>query len=182
MTINKENFIEQLHRKNEDALYYVIDIYGGLIKSIVSRHLYKLKPLQEECIDDILMAVWDNIDVFCPEKNSFKNWVAAIAKYKSIDYKRRYLKLLEQENIEGLNLASSWSGEKAIMEQELSQEMESLLSHLSENDREIFKQYYVEDQEVETIAQAMRVKESNVYNRLSRGRARLRKIYGSRQL
>lgn len=127
------------------------------------------------------MAVWDNIDTFCPEKNSFKNWVAAIAKYKSIDYKRRYLKLLEQENIEGLNLASSWSGEKAIMEQELSQEMESLLSHLSENDREIFKQYYVEDQEVETIAQAMRVKESNVYNRLSRGRARLRKIYGSRQ-
>jgi RNA polymerase sigma-70 factor (ECF subfamily) len=62
------------------------------------------------------MAVWDNIDTFCPEKNSFKNWVAAIAKYKSIDYKRRYLKLLEQENIEGLNLASSWSGEKAIME------------------------------------------------------------------
>jgi len=52
---------------------------------------------------------------------------------------------------------------------------------LSEEDRKIFRQYYVEDQEVETIAQAMRVKESNVYNRLSRGRTRLRKIYGSRQ-
>jgi DNA-directed RNA polymerase specialized sigma24 family protein len=50
------------------------------------------------------------------------------------------------------------------MEKELSQELESLLSHLGEEDREISKQYYVEDQEVETIAQAMRVKESNVYN------------------
>jgi len=39
VTINEDNFIEQLRRKNEDALYYVIDIYGGLIKSIVGRHL-----------------------------------------------------------------------------------------------------------------------------------------------
>jgi len=51
VTINEDNFIEQLRRKNENALYYVIDIYGGLIKSIAGRHLYKLKPLQEECID-----------------------------------------------------------------------------------------------------------------------------------
>ncbi|MGF7186815.1 DNA-directed RNA polymerase specialized sigma24 family protein [Desulfitispora alkaliphila] len=73
-------------------MYYVIDNYGGLIKSIVGKHLYNLQHLHEECLDDVLLAVWDNIDSFYPEKNSFKNWVAAIAKYKSIDYKRKYLK------------------------------------------------------------------------------------------
>jgi len=35
-----------------------------------------------------LLAIWDNIDSFDEDKNSFKNWVAAISKYKSIDYQR----------------------------------------------------------------------------------------------
>ncbi len=78
MVINDDNFLEQLRKRDEDALYYVIDMYGGLIKSIVSKHLYNLQFIQEECIDDILLAIWDNIASFCPEKNSFKNWVGAI--------------------------------------------------------------------------------------------------------
>jgi len=180
VVINDDNFLEQLRKRDEDALYYVIDMYGGLIKSIVSKHLYNLQFIQDECIDDILLAIWDNIASFCPEKNSFKNWVGAIAKYKCMDYKRKYLRLLKQENIHELNPASPWNAEKAIMEKELSQEIESLLTHLKEDDRRIFTKYYMEDQDVETIAQKMRVKKSNIYNRLSRGRAKLRKIYGSR--
>jgi len=180
VVINEDNFMEQLQKQNDDALYYVIDMYGGLIKGIVVKHLYKLQPIQEECIDDVLMAIWDNIAAFCPEKNSFKNWVGAIAMYKSIDYKRKYLKLLDHENVDSLNLACSWNIEKVALEKELSQDMESLLSNLSEEDRKIFIQYYVEDQDVKKIAEKMEVKQSNIYNRLSRGRSRLRKIYESR--
>lgn len=180
MKINEDNFLEQLQKRNEDALYYVIDMYGGLIKNIVAKHLYKLHHIQEECVDDVLLAIWDNIAAFSPEKNSFKNWVGAIAKYKSIDYKRKYLKLMDQENIDSLNMIDSSNIERALMEKEISQETKSLLSNLIEDDQKIFIQYYMEDQDVEAIARKFQVKKSNIYNRLSRGRTKLRKIYESR--
>lgn len=180
MLITEENLLEQLNRKNEDALYYVIDVYGGLIKSIVGKHLYNLPSMQEECVDDILIAIWDHIAAFSPEKNSLKNWIAAIAKYKSIDYKRRYLKWRDQQSIEELVVVSSRSTDQAVLKKELEQEVESLLSHLNADDRSIFVQYYLEDRDVEAIAGKMQVSKSNIYNRLSRGRNRLRKIYGSR--
>lgn len=180
MLINEENYLEQLVKRNEDALYYVIDTYGGLIKSIVAKHLSKLQTLQEECVDDVLLAIWENIASFSPEKNTFKNWVGAVAKYKSIDYKRKYLKLLNQENIEEFNLQSNSNTEEKILEQELGYEIESLLAQLKEEDRKIFIQYYVESQDVESIAREMRIKKADIYNRLSRGRAKLRKMYGTR--
>lgn len=100
MIITKDNFIDELKNKNEDALYYVIDNYSWILKTVISKHLFKIKDYEEECINDCLLGIWNNIDLFNPEKSSFKNWVAGIAKYKSIDYLRKYLKDSENENID----------------------------------------------------------------------------------
>ncbi len=123
MKINEENFIIQLRRKNEKALDYVIDNYGWIIKSIVKKHLYNLQSVQAECINDVLMGIWNNIDTFDENKSDFKNWVAGIAKFKSIDYKRKYLKGLEYENIDDLNISVSDSTYE-ILKNELSLEVE----------------------------------------------------------
>ena len=64
MNINDENFIIQLRKRNEKALDYVINNYGWVIKSIVKKEMYNLKYLQEECINDILLGVWNNINSF----------------------------------------------------------------------------------------------------------------------
>ena len=89
MNMNEQNFIQQLKEKNEKALMYVIDEYGGLIYTVIKKNMSCLIEYQEECFNDVLLSVWDNISYFNPEKNSFKNWIAAIAKYKSIDYLRK---------------------------------------------------------------------------------------------
>lgn len=39
MKINEENFLDQLKKKNEKALDYVIDTYGWIIKSVIKKHL-----------------------------------------------------------------------------------------------------------------------------------------------
>lgn len=92
MKINEENYMDQLQKHNERALLYVIDKYGGLLKAVISKSLFRMQSYQEECMNDVLLAIWDHIDSFQPEKNSFKNWIAAIAKYKAIDYLRKYQK------------------------------------------------------------------------------------------
>lgn len=177
MTIDEHNIVVNLKKRNEEALNYVIDQYGGLIKSIVSKYLYNLESVQEECIDDILLAVWDNIDKFSQEKNSFKNWLATVAKYKSIDYKRKYLKLLNQDNIEYANLESSLNVEKTVIENELSYELESLLNNLNEQDKELFTMHYIKEEDIASIAKSMGVNKSVIYNRLSRGRKKLKSLW-----
>lgn len=49
MKIGKKNYIKQLRLHNEKALAYVIDEYGGLLMSVIRKHLFYLPEKQEEC-------------------------------------------------------------------------------------------------------------------------------------
>lgn len=176
MKINEENFIIQLRKRNENALDYVIDNYGWIIKSIVKKHLYNLQSVQDECINDVLMGIWNNITTFDENKSEFKNWIAGIAKFKSIDYKRKYLKGLEYENIDDLNISVSESTYE-ILENELSLEVEEMLNCLNEKDRDLFYKLYVEEIEVNKISEETGMKRDTIYNRVSRAKKKIRDIF-----
>jgi RNA polymerase sigma factor (sigma-70 family) len=102
LRITEENFVAQIKLRNEDALEYVLDHYGWILKTVIKRHLASLPNLYEECMNDCLLAIWNNIEQFDPARNSFQNWAGAIAKYKAIDYVRKHLKELESKNIEDM--------------------------------------------------------------------------------
>ena len=55
MRIGENNYIEQLGLHNEEALIYVIDIYGGLLKSIISKHLFAMPDKIEECLNGSML-------------------------------------------------------------------------------------------------------------------------------
>ncbi|MFO1446049.1 hypothetical protein KDN24_23175 [Bacillus sp. Bva_UNVM-123] len=100
MKIIEDNVVEQLIAKNEKALFYIVDQYGGIIKAITKKYLGNLEIIQYECFDDVLLLVWQNITSYNKDKNSLKNWIAAITKYKAIDYQRQYKKFLLQRELE----------------------------------------------------------------------------------
>lgn len=175
MKINEENFIIHLKNRNEKALEYVIDNYGWIIKSIVRKHLYNLESYQQECINDILLGVWNNINSFNEEKSTFKNWVAGISKYKTIDYRRKYLKELENANLDDLELKVEDNSHIELTKKELSNDLEQMLSCLKNKDRELFIKLYVEDQDIDYISKEMGVKRDVIYNRVSRGKKSIKK-------
>ncbi|MBY0754453.1 sigma-70 family RNA polymerase sigma factor [Clostridium sardiniense] len=177
MKIVEENFIEQLKKKNDDALYYVIDNYGWIIKTIVKKHLYKMPNYEDDCINDILMAVWVNIDKFDPTRSTFKNWLSGISKFKSIDYVRKYLKELEHANIDDLSISIKDESSYNIDRNELNDDLESLLSCLKEADKSLFLKLYVEEDDVTTISKETGIKKEIIYNRVSRGKKKLREIF-----
>lgn len=166
--------VKQITRKKEIGLEMLIDHYAGLITAIVRRHLGSLRMYEEECINDVLLSVWNNIKSFEPKQNSFKNWVGAVAKYKAIDYKRKYMK--ERQNISLSEVEPPASADSLLLQHELQEEIEDLLSHLNEKDRNLFKQYYLEDIRLEKIASRTQTTKDNLYNRLSRGRKKLKEI------
>ena len=176
MKIDNHNFIQQLHLRNEAALMYVIDEYGGLIKAVIRKNMSCLKEYQEECMNDVLLSIWENIASYHPEKNSFKNWIAAIAKYKSIDYMRKYRKLYSELSYEENSLDEPYEEDRIIriLDDEISEKTKELLACLKEKDREIFMKLYVDEVPMEEISREYHLDKSVLYSRISRAKKRIR--------
>ncbi|WP_160688246.1 sigma-70 family RNA polymerase sigma factor [Clostridium sp. C2-6-12] len=177
MKIKEENFITQLSKRNEKALEYLIDNYGWVVKSIVHKHLYNLKNVQDECINDIFLGIWNNIDSYDENKSEFKNWLAGIAKFKCIDYKRKYLKGIEYENIENLEISVKDTTDEVLIKNELNDEINEILNCLNEKDRALFYKLYVEEKEINDVSEEIGLKRDVIYNRLSRGKKKIQKLF-----
>lgn len=150
----------------------LIDEYGGFITFIVRKYLGSLKNYEEECIDDVLLDIWNNINSFDENKSTFKNWIGSIAKYKAINYKKKYIREINLCDIEE---SSSSYEDKNLVNLEIQQEIEDLLSNLKEKDRDIFRKYYLEDVSLEIIATEVNTSVDNLYNRISRGRNKIKR-------
>lgn len=177
MKITSENYISELKKHNESAPSYIIDEYGGLVKSIVRKYLYALPQYQEECMSDIFFQVWNNIRYFDGMKNSFRNWLAGVARFRSIDYLRRYRRELEMENIDHITVAAKEDMYQQLVENEISEELQNMLSCLNPRDQELFRRLYIEEQDIGQVSREMNMKESAVYNRVSRGKRKIRNLY-----
>lgn len=167
--------IKYIKNKKEKGLELLIKNYGGLIKAIVRKHLSSISYYEEECFDDILISIWNNINSFNGQ-GSFKSWIGVISKFKAIDYKRKYLKLNTFENIDDIEISDSTNVSDEIILEELKLEVHSLIDNLKEDDKKIFIKYYLEDVKVDLIAKEMNLNKEVIYNKLSRGRRKLSNI------
>lgn len=179
MDITDNELVSLTAARNEDAFSELVRRYGGLIRAIVKYHLKDISMWQEDCINDILFAVWQNIDRFDAEKNSLKNWIGAVAKYRSINYKRKFYRELTAGELTE-DITDGKGADADILKKEIEAETISLLSGLSPEDREIFIQRYFMEEKVEAIAEQNNRPTSWIYNRLSRGRKKLRRIYSAK--
>lgn len=163
--------IKYIKKKNQKGMEILIDQYNGLITSVIRYHLGPIINYEEECVSDTLLAIWDNVEGFDQDKNTFKNWICAIAKYKAIDYKRKYLNKIEISDLDEQN----YYIDKNLLKIEIQEELNETLKFLSEENKEIFRRYYLNDESVIDIANDKKLAISSVHSKLSRGKAKIRK-------
>ena len=84
-----EKIISLIKSKQEKGIKLLLEQYGGLMKAIALKYLASRPQELEETMADITIAIWYHIDDFDSRKNTFKNWVAAIAKFKAIEPRLR---------------------------------------------------------------------------------------------
>ena len=77
-------------KRKKEALYYVIDHYGWVMKTVVKRQMGTLPHLWDDCMNDTLLAVWDHIDSFDPKRSTFQNWLASVCRFKALTYVHRW--------------------------------------------------------------------------------------------
>lgn len=172
MQINDDNFINELKNRNQKALEYAFDNYCDFVYKIVFL-VFGSKQYSsyiDECINDIFMCLWNNIDKFHDEKGSFKYWLKAVAKYKAINYKKKIIKDTNVDCLEDYVFEAKEQVENLVVSKENKEEVVKAIKDLSEPDREIFIRRYLVQEDIVDIANYLGVNRSTVDNRLSRGR------------
>ncbi|MGL5575461.1 MAG: sigma-70 family RNA polymerase sigma factor [Sarcina sp.] len=175
--------IKNIKLKKECGLEMFIDKYGGLIKAIIRKKLFDYSFYEDECLDDILLAIWNNVERFDSGKGTLRNWVISVTRYKIIDYNRKYVGEKEKtsdleitdDKIQNLK-APSEEVDRKLLRYELNEEIDELLGRLNKTDKELFIKHYLEEKPVHKISEEVGVHTNVLYNRLSRGRKKLKAI------
>lgn len=175
MKANEQNFISLIKARREEGILYVIETYGGLLRSIVAKRLFAFPDRTEECMNDIFLGIWLNIDSFDETKGSFTGWACGAARLEAIDALRKIRREKTTVALEDIEIAQEDQELLQIVERELSEETEEILSCLSEKDQELFKRIYLEDQDPAATGQSMGLSTDNVYVRLFRGKKKIRR-------
>ena len=166
--------IKYIKKRKQEGIEMLIDKYSGLIASIVRNNLGKLTNYEEECVSDVFLAIWDNIAYFEKDKNTFKNWICVIAKYKAINYKKKYLEISNTSEINEDN----YYIDKNLLGLEIKEDLDDIFKHLNEKDKNIFIKYYLGGEDPQDIAKENNITISSLYSRLSRGRKKIRESMG----
>lgn len=178
---DEANIVLEIKNRNEQALCYIIETYGGLVKSVIGKHLYLPAEEQEECFDDVFLNIWDHIDSFDERKGTLKNWIAGIARYKSIDYLRRYRKQFEDVALTE-NIAVEDQELLHLIDREISEETEAILQCLKPKDRELFEKLYIEEMTIDDVCDSFQTNPNVIYKRISRARKRMRKLFPEKDI
>ncbi len=171
---------DAIANKDEAALGQLLDQYGALINSIINKHLQRLQGYREECFNDVLLAIWRNIGQYDSARSSLKNWVAGIARYQALNYVRKYIHELQNQDIDAAATLSDAKSEQQLLQTEHDEQFELLIDGLGAQDKELFRRLYLHNQELSQISADMRLSTDVLYNRLSRARKKIRTFLGKK--
>lgn len=183
MKVNENNFVDLIRMHREEGLVYVIRTYGGLLKSIVNKRLFATPDKVDECMNDIFLGIWRNIDCFDESRGSFVNWAAGVARLEAIDTLRKLRRergFLSLEDME-TEIPKEDAALLELTEQELSKETEEILKCLSPKDQELFRRIFLMEEEPEEAGNALGISRDNVYVRIFRGKKKIHRKFGERK-
>ena len=181
MKANENNFIDLIKKRKEEGILYVIDNYGGLLNAIVRKHLFAAPDRVEECMNDIFLGIWRNIDSFDENKGSFEGWAAGVARLEAIDTLRKMKREIQTVSIEDMDIPQEELSFLELMEQELSKETQEILGCLKPKDQELFRRIFLNEEEPEAAGKALGISRDNVYVRIFRGKQKIRSKFGERK-
>lgn len=178
MNVSDENYVLLMKRGNEDALSYFIEKDGWIVKSIISKAFSILPDERQDCMNHTFFAIWQNIQKYDESRAAFTTWIAGVTRYCILNYLKKHKKLEYLSLDEIWDIADNESLRSNIYVLEEKQEFQNLLRSLSPCDQEIFMKLFWEEKDYEQISNELHIKKPVLYNRISRGKKKLRQTFG----
>ncbi|AGX42538.1 sigma-70 family RNA polymerase sigma factor [Clostridium saccharobutylicum] len=169
--MKQKNFLKELRNHNPKALDYVFDTYGNLIFK-VAYSVLNSRELSEECVNDSLLKIWNNIDSFKNDDNKFKGWIIILTKYTAIDMIRKESKHSNVTNLDFYN-NEDIRFEDGLMQKETKEEILKEISKFDKDNKEIFIKRFFLDYSIKDISKSTGISENAISNRLRRCKLKL---------
>ncbi|TCK93214.1 RNA polymerase sigma-70 factor (ECF subfamily) [Natranaerovirga hydrolytica] len=173
-----------LCKKNpNEGLEHIIDQYTPLIHSIVARKIETVGTLEDvkECVSDVFVDFYQQLDEINLEKGSIKAYLAMIANHKAIDQYRKMIKKLKKtvSNEDLLEFEDIHTNtEQSVLDKEERALLLQAIDGLGEPDKEIFIRKYYLRQQTKEIANILQLKDNTVDKKVSRGLKKLKILLG----
>lgn len=172
LIVYKDNYINELRLKNIDALNYIVDTYSNILFKVAYSVLNN-REYSEECINDVFMEIWSNIDKFRSDEEKFKNWICTIAKYTAIDMLR---KIKKHDNNLSIDDKIEYKGDSIERNFENSNDLliiRNEINSMNTRDKEIFIRRFYYGEKIKEISKSLGISENAVNIRILRGRKML---------
>lgn len=166
--------IDRLKRRDESALSDLIDVYGDLIYR-ASNKILNNKELSEECLNTVLMKIWDSIESYSDHIGLFKNWIFSLSKYTAIDMLRKEIKHSKNNVSMDENIKSESSVEDLVLIKNFIGDIQKNIEKLSEIDKEIFNQRYNQGNKIKDIAKNIGITPKAISLRIMRIKDKIKK-------
>lgn len=170
--IDKYNFINKIKKKNPKALEYIVDTYSNVIFKVAYGVLNN-RQLSEECLNEVLLKIWDNAHQFNKEADKFLPWILVITKYTAIDILRKEVKHSNTVDISELNIGDKQCFTSDICEKEKLVAVTNEINLMSSKDKEIFLRKFYLDESSNDISKRMGLSDKLINLRIFRGRKKL---------
>ena len=201
-----EDLAQRLHERDSEALETLISRYSREVFYFIRLVLDNVGVTQdaEECVNDLFVAVWQEIDTFDAGRGTLRTWLTMRAKYIALDRRRQLCRRqthnvqsadeIRQWNTEssGIRKSSAWgyeadyratlpphpeaSMENLLEQSERREELRLALATLPELDRFLIYQRYFKFASTEELAAKTGLSRHAVDTRLWRARKSLREV------
>jgi RNA polymerase sigma-70 factor (ECF subfamily) len=178
--ISNEKLITKLKAKELKALEYLIDNYSNFVFKVSYSVLNNLES-SEECTNDVMLKVWDNINSFKGDITQFPKWLVVITKRQAIDMLRKEKKHKNNIVLEDKIMYYSKGVEEEVQEKISVENINKKVQALDRNSREVILRKSFKGETVNDISKELGISVSAVSNRLLRARKKLRLILGGRR-
>ena len=96
----EKRMIKRILKKDPKGLDYIINTYMKKVYFLVDKIIgFYGKEEVEECVSDVFLAIWEDINQYDESKGSFGSFIFMKTKYKALDYKRKLENKSEKYNI-----------------------------------------------------------------------------------
>ncbi len=172
-----EIIVEEVKRGASEAYGELIERYEHRLKRYGKKFLSRKEDI-EDLVQDIFVKAYEHLNAF-DSKLRFSPWIYRIAHNTFInELKRqsRYGNVFDAEVILPLVPAQEKT-DTPILEQEITEELEHLLTFLEPKYREVIVLYYYENLQYQEISDVLKISVSAVGVRMTRAREKLRSLY-----
>ncbi len=104
-----DDLAQRLHEHDPEALETLISRYSREVFYFIRLVLDGVGVAQdaEECVNDLFVAVWQEIDSFDPQRGTLRTWLTMRAKYIALD-RRRQLCRRQAHNLQSTDENRQW--------------------------------------------------------------------------